>query len=75
LNGIIWSKDNPLAIINDTVVSVGGEAVGRKVVAITAEHVELEYQNRRLLLRITPKILFDITPRTPAPERIRRARK
>jgi hypothetical protein len=24
LNGIIWTKDNPLAIINDAVVSVGG---------------------------------------------------
>lgn len=74
LNGIIWSKANPLAIINDAVVSVGGEAEGRKVVAITAEHVELEYQNRRLLLRITPKILFDVTPRAPVSERKRRAR-
>jgi len=74
LNGIIWTKDNPLAIINDAVVSVGGEAAGRKVVAIATEHVELEYQRHRLLLRITPKILFDVTPGTPTSEPAKRAR-
>jgi hypothetical protein len=61
LNGIIWNKDNPVAIINDTVIKVGSEIFDRKVSAISARQVELEYRGKLEILRIIPKIIFSVT--------------
>lgn len=61
LNGIIWNKDNPVAIINDTVVEVGSQIFDRKISTISARHVELEYRGKLEILRIIPKILFRVT--------------
>ena len=61
LNGIIWNKDNPLAIIDDTVVKIGSVIAGRKVIAISVYHVEVEYRGKEETLNIVPKILFSIT--------------
>ena len=50
-----------MAIINDTVVEVGSQIFDRKISAISARHVELEYRGKLEILRIIPKILFRIT--------------
>ena len=60
LSGIIWTKDNPVAIINDTVIIVGSEIFDRKVSAILTEQVELEYRGKKEILRMIPKILFSV---------------
>lgn len=60
LNGIIWNKDDPMAIINNTVVKVDSEIAGRKVVAISIGHVEVEYRGKRETLSIEPEIMFSI---------------
>lgn len=60
LSGIIWTKENPVAIINDTVVIVGSGIFDRKVSAISAEQVELEYRGKKEILRMIPKILFSV---------------
>ena len=61
LNGIIWNRDDPMAIIHNTVVKVDSEIAGRKVVAISVDRVEVEYRGKKETLTIEPKILFSIT--------------
>jgi|SRR3989338_4360695 len=41
LGGIVWDAFSPKAVINDTIVMVGDEIDGRKVVAINPESVIL----------------------------------
>ncbi|RKY06741.1 MAG: hypothetical protein DRP65_11375 [Planctomycetota bacterium] len=60
LNGIIFSKDRPVAIINDEVVEIGSIIAGRRVLAISISHVELQYYDKKETLRITPKFLFTV---------------
>ncbi len=60
LNGIIWNKDNPVAIINDTVVKIGSEIFDRKVSAIVPGHVELDYRGKKEVLKIIPRIVFTV---------------
>jgi len=67
LNGIIWNKNSPMAIINDTVVELGSEIAGRKVCVISNTHVELEYYDKRKTLKITPRILFAVTSKNQKP--------
>ena len=67
LNGIIWNKDRPLAIINSTVVGIGSRITDRKIVAISAERVQLQYDNKKEeTLQITPKISFTVAGQTPS---------
>ncbi len=47
VNGIMWDKDNPLAIINDDVVKVGDKLGDLKVVEITKTSVILEQNGER----------------------------
>jgi len=61
LNGIIWSKNKPIAIINNTVVEIGSEIAGQRVSAISIMNVELEYRDRKKVLKIAPKVVFSIT--------------
>ncbi len=61
LNGIIWNRDNPMAIIDNTVVKVNSEIAGRKVIAISVDRVEVDYRGKKETLTIEPKILFSIT--------------
>ena len=61
LNGIIWGKNRPVAIINDTVVEIGSIIAGRRVSAISISQVELQYYDKKEILRITPKFLFTIS--------------
>ena len=65
LNGIVWNKDDPMAIINDTVVKIGSEIGGRKVFAISITNVELDYYDKKEVLKIGPKILFDVSDKKP----------
>jgi hypothetical protein len=60
LNGIIWNKDKPVAIIDDTVVMVGSRIAGRKIVAISFDYVEVEYHNKKNTIKMVPKILFSV---------------
>ncbi|MHC4216112.1 MAG: hypothetical protein ACYSWP_22390 [Planctomycetota bacterium] len=61
LNGIIFSKDRPVAIINDVVVEIGGLIAGRRVSAISLSQVELQYYDKKEILKITPKFMFSIS--------------
>lgn len=61
LNGIIWNKTNPIAIINDTIVTIGSSIADRKVSAISADYVELQYNDEKEVLRMVPKILFSVS--------------
>src|SRR3989338_2047771 len=42
LSGILWDEVNPSAIINDQIITVGGEINGKKVVEIKKDKVTLE---------------------------------
>ena len=61
LNGIIWNRDDPMAIIDNTVVKVDSQIAGRKVVAISMDRVEVDFRGKKETLTIEPKILFSIT--------------
>ncbi|MHC5060353.1 MAG: hypothetical protein ACYTFK_04620 [Planctomycetota bacterium] len=61
LNGIIFSKSRPVAIINDAVVEIGGLVAGRRVSAISISQVELQYYDKKEILKITPRLLFSIS--------------
>ena len=52
LNGIMWDKDNPYAIINSDIVKVGDELRGMKVLEITEKLVILEEDGKRYTLRL-----------------------
>ncbi len=53
LNGIMWDKDNPFAIINSDVVKVGDKVRSMAVVEITETSVILEYQGKKYTLNLT----------------------
>ncbi len=52
LSGIIYHLEKPKAIINDTVVKVGDEIDGAKVVEIAEMSVKLYYKNREIVLEM-----------------------
>ena len=60
LNAIVWSKEKPMAIINDTIVIPGSEILGARVDTITNDCVKLHYRGESLALRITHKIRFTV---------------
>jgi hypothetical protein len=45
IEGIIWTPENPLAIINGETVSVGGAVKNYRVAAITKTTIEVEGPN------------------------------
>ena len=50
LNGIVWSKTSPRAIINEIFVGVGDKIFGMNVVSIQKERVILEDEKSRYIL-------------------------
>ncbi|MEI6631760.1 MAG: hypothetical protein WCL25_04000 [bacterium] len=52
LNGILWDKTNPLAMINDKVVHVGSKIAGNKVVDIKEDRVILNNASGDFELRL-----------------------
>jgi type II secretory pathway component PulC len=52
LNGIMWDKDNPYAIINSDIVKAGDKLRGMNVLEITEKHVILEENGKRYTLRL-----------------------
>ena len=52
LNGIIWDKDSPYAIINEEVVGSGGKVGSYTVVEIKEDSVLLDDGTERITLRI-----------------------
>ncbi|MFH0738799.1 MAG: hypothetical protein V2A59_02955 [Candidatus Omnitrophota bacterium] len=52
LNGILWDKTNPLAMINDEVVHVGSKISGNKVVDIKEDRVILNNASGDFELRL-----------------------
>lgn len=52
LEGIIWDKSQPLAIINDIIVGDGGMIDGKKVLRIEKDRVFLEENGKQFELRL-----------------------
>ena len=52
LNGILWDKTNPMAMINDEVVHVGSRIAGNRVVAIKEDRVILNNGSSDFELRL-----------------------
>ena len=50
LQGVVWDARLPQAVINDTVVKVGGKVSGAEVSEITKQGVKLKYQDKDLYL-------------------------
>jgi len=63
LNGIVWSEDQPLAIVNDTIVGVGDTIQGAQVVEIKRREVILKYEGKVLSLKFKTLILFRVKER------------
>lgn len=61
LNGIIWNREDPMAIIDNTVVKVGSEILGRKIISISIDRVEVDYRGKKETLTVEPKNLFSVT--------------
>jgi hypothetical protein len=52
LSGIIWAKEGGCAVVNDWVVKVGDEVGGAIITEIQKDHLVLEKQGKRYLLRL-----------------------
>lgn len=55
LSGIVYSEDDPLAIVNNRSVRVGDRINGATVVDINRREVTLDAGGSRVTLRVTPK--------------------
>lgn len=55
LKGILYTKNNPTALINEASVSVGGEVDGATVTKIEATMVALEYEGKAITLKLGAK--------------------
>ncbi len=55
VNGIIWNTDLPQAIVNDSVVNIGDELQGAKIVSIKKEGIELLHRGKKYYLSINEK--------------------
>lgn len=52
LEGIIWDEENPIAVINDKVVSIGDEVAGAKIVGMTRNEVTFEVDGQQVELKL-----------------------
>ena len=52
LTGIIYTPENPMAVINDTIVKVGDSIGGAEVVDISEDKVTLNEKGKDVILRI-----------------------
>lgn len=52
LEGLVWNSVRPQAIINGTVVEVGSEVGGAKVLAIDRKGVKLRVDDREFYVRV-----------------------
>lgn len=52
LEGIIWEQDNPLAIINSKVVTVGAKVGGALVVEIKKDEVVFEINGQQFPMKL-----------------------
>jgi len=52
LTGIVWDKENPVAIINGRIVKVGNTVSGNTVLAINPSNVILSDGNRTIELKL-----------------------
>lgn len=55
LQGIFWDVEDPLALINKTVVRRGDTVKGAKVAQITPDKVILVYRGKSLTLKLEPR--------------------
>jgi len=63
LNGIIWSENQPLAIVNDTIVGVGDVIKDAEVIEIKKREVILKRDEQTLILKFKTLILFRVKGR------------
>lgn len=54
VQGLVWGKTNPQAIINHTVVTVGDEIDGVKILNINKEGIKILFQNQIFFVRLQP---------------------
>lgn len=52
LEGIIWDKDNPVAIINDKVMGIGDIVNGARIVSITVNEVVFDIGGKHIKLKL-----------------------
>jgi len=52
LKGIVWNMDNPSAVINDRILSVGEIISGYRITQILEDSVVLEKENSKLNLKL-----------------------
>jgi len=52
LSGILFEKENPLAIINKQIVAVGALINGARILEISPTYVKLSYRDNELMLKI-----------------------
>lgn len=52
LNGIVWDKNNPYAIVNNDVVKVGDKLGGATVIEISEKDVILEFDGEKHTLKL-----------------------
>ena len=66
LNGILFSPEMPVAIVNDTIVRIGDLVDGYRITAITPEAVTLKKESTNY--RMTPLALSAVAQAPPLPE-------
>jgi len=52
LEGIIWSRDEPVAVINDTILGEHGFIGGAEVIEIARDSVTFAYRSRQFVLSL-----------------------
>lgn len=52
LNGIMYLRESPRAIINGSMVEEGDSVSGAKIIAINSDNVTLDYNNAEIILKL-----------------------
>lgn len=60
LEGIVWDSKNPMAMVNDSIVAIGDEIAGAKVVDITKNEVIIEIDGQRVSLKLQIEVEGEI---------------
>lgn len=58
ISGVVWNTDQPQAIINNTIVAVGGTIDGATVLKIERTGVEIFYQGKYFTIPYEPLTAF-----------------
>lgn len=56
VKGLIWGSNKPQAIVNDSVVKIGDEVAGTKIVDINKDYITVLFNNRLYELHLKKEI-------------------